>query len=183
MYLATLRGVGLVTIPAAVVLVMMAEPLVSVVFGSKWMPSVPALQALAVVACLRALGTPGGDLLKASGRPGALVVIAAIKAVLMVPALVLAAQGGMNGVALAMSAVAVVTATLDIVVACSLTLAHQVVRCLRSIGPGIRAGAAVAGGVALVTLSLPTAAPPVLVPVRSGHWIRRIRLGNPCRES
>jgi O-antigen/teichoic acid export membrane protein len=163
-YLTTLRGVGLVTIPVAVVLVMMAEPLVLVMFGPKWAPSVPALQALAVVACLRALGTPGGDLLKASGRPGVLVVLAATKAVLMVPALVLSARAGMTGVALAMSAVAAITATLDILVACSLT-ATSGGAVLGSIGPGIRTGVAVAAGVALVDIALPTASPLVFVPV------------------
>ena len=166
-YLATLRGVGLVTIPTAAVLVMMARPLVVVVFGPTWTPSVPALQALAVVACLRALGTPGGDLLKACGRPGALVVIAALKAVLMVPTLILAAKGGMIGVALGMMAAAIVAAALDIGAACALTRTSPRL-VLASIGPGIGAGMAAVVGVALVALSLPTAAPSVFVPVALG---------------
>ena len=166
-YLTTLRGVGLVTIPAAVVLVMMAEPLVWVVFGPTWMPSVPIVQALAVVACLRALGTPGGDLLKASGRPGALVVLAALKAVLLLPALLMAATAGMLGVALAMAGVTAITATLDIVVACALTRTSGR-SVLASIGAGVQAGAAVAAGLALVDASLPAAAPPIFVPVALG---------------
>jgi len=163
-YLATLRGVGLCTIPAAVVLVVMAEPLVWLVFGPKWMPSVPVAQALAVVACLRALGTPGGDLLKASGRPGALVLLAATKAVLLIPVLMIAALGGMVSVAVALIGVTAVTALLDIVVACTLTRV-PVRSVLAAIGAGVRTGIAVAIGLALVDASLPSAAPRVFVPV------------------
>jgi PST family polysaccharide transporter len=163
-YLTTLRGVALCTIPAAVVLVVMAEPLVSLAFGPQWLPSVPVAQALAVVACLRALGTPGGDLLKASGRPGALVLLAAAKAVVLIPVLMIAAPGGMVSVAVALIGITAVTAVLDVVVACVLTGAPGR-SVLVAMGAGVRAGIAVATSLALVDASLPSATPPVFVPV------------------
>lgn len=163
-YLATLRGVALVTVPAAVVLVMMAEPLVVMLFGPKWTPSIPVVQALTAVACLRALGTNAGDLLKASGRPGTLVVLATVKASLLIPALMMAASDGMVSVAATMIVVTAATAALDILVACALTRTSGR-SLLAAIIPGGLAGAAVAAGLALVNASLPAAAPPVFVPV------------------
>jgi lipopolysaccharide exporter len=153
-YLATLRGVGLVTIPAAVMLVMMAEPLVLILFGATWIPSVPVVQALAVVTCLRALGTHAGDLLKASGRPGTLVVLAAVKATLLIPALAVAARGGMVAVGLVMAGVTAVTMTVDVAVACAYTRIS-----VRSVLASLRAGAVgglgVFGGLVVVDAGLP----------------------------
>jgi O-antigen/teichoic acid export membrane protein len=163
-YLTTLQGVGLVTIPAAVGLVVMAEPLVFILFGARWAPSIPLAQALTVVACLRALGTHAGDLLKASGRPAALVVLASIKAVLLIPALVLAADGGMVTVAQAMVVVTMTTVTLEIAVVCLLTRMSGW-SVLASMKPGVAGGAALAGALALVDASLPAVAAPLHVPV------------------
>jgi lipopolysaccharide exporter len=161
-YLTTLQGVALVTIPAAVGLVLMAEPLVFVLFGARWAESIPLVQALTVVACLRALGTHAGDLLKASGRPGALVILASIKAAVLIPALVFAADGGMVMVAQAMVVVTMTTVTLEIAVAC--VLARTPVRSvLASMKPGIAGGAALAGALLLVDASLPAVAAPVRV--------------------
>lgn len=159
-YLATLRGVGLVTIPAAVVLAMLAEPLVLILFGATWAPSIPVVQALMVVACLRALGTHAGDLLKASGRPGTLVVLATIKAAVLLPALVLVAPGGMVAVAQTMAVVTAVTMTLDIAVACVIT-GTPGWPVLASMRPGLAGGAAVAAGLVLVDAGLPAVAAPV----------------------
>jgi len=163
-YLATLRGVGLVTVPAAVVLVMMAEPLVLIVFGATWLPSVPVVQALAVVACLRALGTHSGDLLKACGRPGTLVVLAAVKAAVLIPALVLAARGGMVVVGLAMAVVTAITLTLEIAVACAYTRI-PVRSVLASLRAGAVGGVAVFGGLVVVDAGLPATSPPTAVAV------------------
>lgn len=163
-YLRTLQGVGMVTIPAAAVLAMMAEPLVFILFGARWLPSVPVVQALTIVACLRALGTHAGDLLKASGRPGALVALATVKALVLIPALILAAQGGMVAVAIAMAAITAVTMTLDIAVAClyTRTSGWSVVASIR---PGVVGGVAVAAGLVLVDAGLPTLTAPSRVAV------------------
>jgi PST family polysaccharide transporter len=161
-YLTTLQGVGLVTIPAAVVLVLMAGPLVLLLFGARWIPSVPVVQALSVMACLRALGTHAGDLLKASGRPGALVVLASVKAVVLIPALILAAQGGMVSVAVAMAAITAATTTLDLAVACLYT-GTSGWSVLASMRPGVAGGVAVAAGLALVDAGLPAVTAPARV--------------------
>jgi O-antigen/teichoic acid export membrane protein len=163
-YLTTLEGVGLVTIPAAVGLILMAEPLVFILFGPRWAASIPIVQALTVVACLRALGTNAGDLLKAAGRPGTLVVLAATKSALLIPALVLAADEGMVAVALAMVAVTAATVTLDIAVACVLTRTSSW-SVFAAMTPGVAAGAAIAAGLAFVDVWLLPVAPPIRVAI------------------
>lgn len=157
-YLTALKGVALVTIPAAVVLVMMAEPLVIVLFGPTWTPAASVARALAAVACLRSLGTHAGDLLKASGRPAVLAGLAVLKAVVMIPALAAASQGGMVAVALAMVVITAGTTTLDIAVAC-VCARIPAWAVLASLRPGAAAGAAVLAGLALVGAGLPSSTP------------------------
>jgi lipopolysaccharide exporter len=181
-YLATLEGIGLVTVPATVGLILMAEPLVFVMFGQKWAASIPIVRALAAVACFRALGTNAGDFLKAAGRPGTLVVLATIKAAVVIPVLLLAGGGGMVTVALAMVAVAGATMVLDLAVACLLTqTSTQSV--LASITPGVAAGTTIAAGLTLANISLPVAAPAVRVTVdlivAFAAWVGAIRLIKP----
>lgn len=104
-YLTALRYTALVTGPAAIALVGLAEPLVTTLFGDGWQPVVPILQALAIYAGVRALGSLAGDVLKATGRPGLLAALAVLKAVILIPVLVLAARWGPVGVAAALAAV------------------------------------------------------------------------------
>jgi O-antigen/teichoic acid export membrane protein len=143
-YLLSLGGVALVAVPGAVVLVVLAEPLVATAFGPAWLPASPVVQALAICGCLRAFGSNAGDLLKASGRPGALSALAVVKAVLLVPVLIWAGQRtDMTGVALASAAVAAVTASMSLVVACRISRT-PVADVLGALRPGMIAGFMVA---------------------------------------
>jgi PST family polysaccharide transporter len=182
-YLATLEGVALVTIPAAVVLILMAEPLVLILFGPMWAASIPVVQALTAMACVRALGTNAGDLLKAAGRPGTLVVLAAIKAAVLIPTLLLSAGGGMVTVALAMAAVTAATAILDIAVAC-LSTGTPGWSVLGSMRPGIATGATIATGLAVVNVWLPPVTPPVKVAVAlaigAAGWMGTVHVVKPA---
>jgi PST family polysaccharide transporter len=148
-YLLSLGGVALVAVPGAVVLVVLAEPLVATAFGPAWLPASPVVQALAICGCLRALGSNAGDLLKASGRPGALAALAVVKAVLLVPVLIWAGQRtDMTGVALASAAVAAVTASMSLVVACRISRT-PVADVLGALRPGMIAGFMVAAVLAV----------------------------------
>jgi lipopolysaccharide exporter len=182
-YLTTLEGVALVTIPATVGLILMAEPMVFILFGERWAASIPIVQALTAVACFRALGTNAGDLLKAAGRPGTLVVLATIKAAVLIPALVWAADGGMVSAALAMMAVAGASMVLDITVSCLLTRTTSE-SVLASIAPGAVAGMAVAGGLTLAHMSLPVEALAVKAAIHllvaAIAWAGAIRLVRPA---
>jgi len=163
-YLAALQGVALVTVPAAVGLALLAEPLVLLLFGEQWAASIPVVRVLGVVACLRSLGTPSGDLLKASGRPGVLVGLASIKAAVLIPVMVLAAGGGMERLVTSMMVVTAVLTGLDVAVACVVT--HTSGRSVfGSMKAGIAGGAAVAAALISVDLVLPlrSGPPPALL--------------------
>ncbi|HUF78193.1 MAG TPA: lipopolysaccharide biosynthesis protein [Thermoanaerobaculia bacterium] len=115
-YLAALRYVSLVTVPAAAGLFAVAEPLVRSVFGEPWLPSVPILQALAVYVGLRSVGSHAGDVLKATGRTGLLAGLAVGKAVVLVPALVVAGRSSGFAVAVTLAAVTALTALVNLLV-------------------------------------------------------------------
>lgn len=115
-YLTALRYFSLLALPAAVSLFFLAEPLVLALFGESWRPSIPILRALAVSTGLRALGTHAGDVVKAQGRPKLLAALAVLKALILVPALVVAAHWGATAVAATMAAVAGATMLLDFAV-------------------------------------------------------------------
>jgi O-antigen/teichoic acid export membrane protein len=112
---------ALLTTPAAVALMVLAEPIVLTVFGAQWLPSVPILRALAAYAGVRALSASAGDVLKAIGRPGMLACLAAIRAVVLVPALILASAHGPAAVALMLGAITALSTVMTIVVVCSLS--------------------------------------------------------------
>jgi PST family polysaccharide transporter len=119
-YLAALKYVALLVVPAAVALAALADPLVRVLFGAGWEPAVPILRALAVYAGLRAIGTHAGDVLKATGRPGTLATLGVMKAIVMVPALVVAARVDAATVAATLAGVTFLAAVLNLSVAARL---------------------------------------------------------------
>jgi PST family polysaccharide transporter len=139
-YLSALRYSSLLTVPAAAALALLAEPLVLVLFGPRWTAAAPVLRALAIAAGLRSMGTQAGDVLKAAGRPGLLAALGALRAVLLVPAMILAAPGGPTAVATVMAAVTGVTMLLN--VAAASRLAHVP---LRDVASAIRGSLLAAG--------------------------------------
>lgn len=118
LYLSALRYLSILTIPGSVGLILLAEPIVVTVFGEVWRPSIPIMQALAAYGGLRALGSYTGDVLKAGGRPHLLALIGLLRAVVLVPGLILAGTRGPATVALALVAEAALsTAVFFLVVA------------------------------------------------------------------
>lgn len=86
-YLQSLRFLGMVLSPMAVGLVLVAEPLISVLFGARWADAAPVMQALALYALVRGLTYGGGSMLRAVGRPGTLTVVSASQLAVLIPAL------------------------------------------------------------------------------------------------
>lgn len=143
LYVAALRWVGLLAVPASLGLALVAEPLVITLFGEAWRDSVPILRALALYTGLRALGAHAGDVLKATGRPGLLAAISVAKAALTVPLLLLAARSGPVAVALTMAGVTALTLFFNVVAVCRLTRATPR-GLLAALRPGLLAGAGMA---------------------------------------
>jgi len=119
-YLVSLRWLALLAVPAAVGLVVLAEPVVLTVFGPDWVAAVPILRALAAYAGLRALGSCTGDLLKAMARPGLLAALGVGKAVVLVPSLVLAGRHGAVALAATLATVTAVLTVVNLAIACRL---------------------------------------------------------------
>jgi PST family polysaccharide transporter len=140
-YLAALRYISLVTVPTTGVLFLLAESLMLTVFGDQWRASIPILQALAVYAGLRALGSHAGDLLKATGRPGVLAMIGVVRAVILVPTLVVAARHGIVTVAVAMAGVTALTTVANLAIASRL-VDVRAGRILYALWPSLAGGGA-----------------------------------------
>ncbi len=115
-FLLTLKYVGLFAIPASVMLALLAESLLTLVFGVGWDTASHAMQWLAAYTCMRALGTPAGDMLKATGRTQLLARLAIIKAIPLLPLLLFGVKFGINGVAAAMLVSAIINLTLNYLV-------------------------------------------------------------------
>lgn len=146
-FLATLRYVSILTLPASCGLALMARPLVEVLFGAGWEPSVPILRAIAVYGALRSLGTHAGDVLKATGRSGLLAALALIKAAVVVPALVLAGPHGATAVAWSLAGATFLTLLLNLgIMVWILELAPA--RILAAMGPGAACTALMGAAVA-----------------------------------
>jgi O-antigen/teichoic acid export membrane protein len=80
---------ALVAVPISTGLVAVAPQLVTVLFGAKWVPSVPILQVLALVALVASLAWSAGDVFKALGHPQIQTRIVLIEGVVTLPAVVL----------------------------------------------------------------------------------------------
>jgi O-antigen/teichoic acid export membrane protein len=117
MYLPALRYLSLITVPATVGLVLLAEPIVRVLLGDGWLDTVPILRAIAVYAGLKALGSNVGDLLKATGRPGTLALLGIARAVVLVPALIVAGHFSALSVAFTLVGVTLISTAVNLAVA------------------------------------------------------------------
>jgi lipopolysaccharide exporter len=148
-YLQALTYVSLITVPIAGGLAVAAEPLVRVMFGAKWMAAAPLLRWLAIYAGIRSIGTHAGDILKATGRSGLLAGLGVIKAVLLVPALIVAARFSVEAVAMTLAAVTAATVLLNVVIV--MRLLHFGVG---AIGRALRTSALAGAALVLAVLAL-----------------------------
>lgn len=75
--------VSIIAFPMVVGMIVVAPPFVSLLWGAKWEPMIPIIQLLALFALGRALGSTGGPLFKAVGRPDLLTKTAVIDLVVV----------------------------------------------------------------------------------------------------
>jgi lipopolysaccharide exporter len=162
-YLFSLRAYALYGVTTGVGLAVTAPLLVPLLFGPQWAQSVIPLVALALYCACRSLSGGSNEVYKALGRPGLSLIVSLARLAVLVPALTLAGlQWGIDGVAWAQAATALLFAAVVQVIAARMLQLRWWVLC-RSILPSLVAGAAVAVvGVALSLLPLPA---PVLLAV------------------
>lgn len=116
-YLAAMRYVTVLTVPAAVGLAVVAEPLVAALFGDRWAPAAPVLRILAVYLAIRSFGSSSGDILKATGRSKLLAILGVVRAAVLVPLLVWAAQYDIITVAIALTVATAVSTIVHMAIA------------------------------------------------------------------
>jgi lipopolysaccharide exporter len=101
-YLDVASIIALVTLPASVGVAVIADPLVRVLLGTKWLDAVPVIQILAAAGAIAAIGSNNGSAYMALGRTWLLPGVLAFRLVVMVAAMfVLAPRFGVLGVAYA----------------------------------------------------------------------------------
>jgi O-antigen/teichoic acid export membrane protein len=97
-----LNILNFVNFPIFFALMVLAEPFIVVVFGAKWLTSVPILRILCGVGLLRSLGNPTGSLMYARGEARRIFLFNVYKVFLQVPGIIAGAYfGGALGVAIA----------------------------------------------------------------------------------
>jgi PST family polysaccharide transporter len=100
-YYGVTQMTSLVALPAFTGAAVLAPHLVPLVFGSKWLPSVPAMQVLALVGILHSVHHFDAAVMVAVGRPGRQLAIGVLEATLNVVGFVLAVRWGIVAVAAA----------------------------------------------------------------------------------
>jgi len=104
-YLIATRCVSSLTIPASLGLFFLARPIIVVFFGPQWTGAAVILSMLAIYVGFRAVDYDIGNVMKATGRTNTLVWLTAIKAVLLVPAVLIGATYSAAAVAAALAIV------------------------------------------------------------------------------
>lgn len=109
-----LSVVGIINFPALLGLMVVANNLVSLVFGEKWNGIIPVLQLLCVVGLLRSVGNPIGSLLMAKARVDISFKFNVFKTCLFIPAILIGGHlAGAIGVTLGLLLVQVVNTILS----------------------------------------------------------------------
>lgn len=98
-YLKTVNYVASVNFPIFISFIILAEPIVIIMFGEKWRAGIPIMQILAIYAMIRAYGNPAGALLTAVGRVDLNLWINAFVFVLLPIVVFIGSKFGLIGVA------------------------------------------------------------------------------------
>lgn len=158
-YLVATRYISAITIPGALGLAVLSGPIVHFFFGARWLEAAPILSALAIVAALRCLSAHAGDVLKATGRAHLLVRLSAVKAILIVPAVLAGVHHGAVGVAIAL-AIATAAGTAITLIYASRIIGVSLREIAISFFPSLAAGGAMAFAL-LAVMRWATQMPPV----------------------
>lgn len=146
-----IRFQSLYAIPAAVILAILATPLIVVLFGSKWESAGGVASAISVMAAVTAITFPLGDVFKALGRQRTFVAIQLISLPFLIATIVFAAPAGIVVVAWARTATRIVFVGV-ITVVVSRTLKETLRSMVAPMGPGAAAGVGALIGAGAVRL-------------------------------
>jgi PST family polysaccharide transporter len=107
--------ISLVAIPIAIGIASIADLLVPLLLGNKWLDAIPVIEYLAFAGAVWVLSTNSASVMLALGRPELLTAWQAIRMVLLLPALYYGAvAGGVEGVAVAYLSISAIALVLNI---------------------------------------------------------------------
>jgi O-antigen/teichoic acid export membrane protein len=113
--------VALVTIPAGLGIAAVAEPLVLAALGSNWVDAIDVVAVLGFYCAIFSLGTNSSVVFMAAGKVRLLTLLSAVRALALLPALVLAVPVyGLTGAVWTMTAVSAAYTPLILVAVCRL---------------------------------------------------------------
>ena len=111
-FLQVIGLVALLTIPAGAGIALVAEPLVQLLLGPKWLDTIPLIQVLAVFGIVRSIHGPNGSIYLALGKPSIVAMLQAVQLVIALGLmLVLVPDRGPIGAAWAILIAACITMT------------------------------------------------------------------------
>jgi O-antigen/teichoic acid export membrane protein len=116
-YMKSIQYLSLITLPAGLLLFLIAPEFVEFFYGEQWQTSITIVQALSIYAVIYSLSYNAGDIYKATGRPVILNQISVLKLAITVPALWFAAPYGIFYVAVAQVATTAVLTVVRLAVA------------------------------------------------------------------
>jgi len=171
-FLTALRYTALLTVPMGLGMTIVASDFVTLFYTSRWAPSIPVMQMLALYALLQSISFNAGDVYKAIGRPKILSYLGVVKLLVTIPVLWIAAGHGIRWVAAGQVAAALLLTVLSLEIACRV-LSIRRIELLGALKP---VGLAAAGMslAALALLQVLPAAPAVrlaaVVPVAASAY-------------
>ncbi len=135
-FIKSLQYLSLLTIPAGLLMFVIAPDFVKVFYSEKWAATIPIVQALSIYAAIYSLSHNAGDVYKATGRPAILNQIGVVKLIITIPALWIAAPYGILYVAIAQIGTTTILTVLSLAIAKKI-IGFNWVELLQAIRPAI----------------------------------------------
>lgn len=101
-YKKAIKSTTFITLPLLAGMAAVAEPLIVVLIGEKWLPSVPLLQLLCLVGAFHPLHALNLNVLKVLGRSDLYLKLEIIKKLLVIPVIAIGIQWGITGLIIAL---------------------------------------------------------------------------------
>ena len=86
-YLRTIRYISLAAFPAAVGILVLSGPVISLFYGEKWMPAIPLFHILAFYGFVRSIGGTAGAVFMSTGNPELVRRVSFMQVAMIVPLL------------------------------------------------------------------------------------------------
>src|SRR5690606_17298426 len=143
-YKKTMKLVLSLAVPMMLLLILVAEDLFLLMFGEKWMPSVPYFQILALASIVRPISGYNLNILKVKGRSDLFLKVEIIKKILGVAAIAIALPFGIMPLVISLTAVSYFFVLINMTIAGRL-IDYNVFEQLKDIGRLYLIGGVVAG--------------------------------------